>query len=176
MKKLTNNNFSKSKGFTLIELVVVIVILGILAATAAPKFIDLTGDAKSSVMQGVKGSIESAVSMVHAKAIVSGKTAAGAASVEINGVHYALYSGYPAPQSTGAGDGTSATAALGILGLLDMESSTDGSTGDFKVTEASSTTTYIQHASVTTGTACRLTYTRSVSSKRPVITESLDDC
>ncbi|MBL4822622.1 MAG: prepilin-type N-terminal cleavage/methylation domain-containing protein, partial [Colwellia sp.] len=59
---------SKQQGFTLIELVVVIVILGILAVTAAPKFIDLTSDAKGSVVQAVKASINSAADMAHAKA------------------------------------------------------------------------------------------------------------
>jgi MSHA pilin protein MshA len=49
-----------SKGFTLIELVVVIVILGILSATALPKFIDLSGDAKGAALEGVAGAIESA--------------------------------------------------------------------------------------------------------------------
>ena len=68
MKKLTSNSLNAQKGFTLIELVVVIVILGILAATAAPKFIDLTGDARRSVMEGVQGSINSAVNLAHAKA------------------------------------------------------------------------------------------------------------
>ena len=76
MKKLANNSFNAQKGFTLIELVVVIVILGILAATAAPKFIDLTGDARRSVMEGVQGSINSAVNLVHAKALVEGETGA----------------------------------------------------------------------------------------------------
>lgn len=45
------------KGFTLIELVVVIVILGILAATALPKFVDLTGDAQQAAVQGFAGAI-----------------------------------------------------------------------------------------------------------------------
>ena len=76
MKMLTKNSFSQQKGFTLIELVVVIVILGILAATAAPKFIDLTSDAKTSVMQGVQGSVNSAINLAHAKALVAGETGA----------------------------------------------------------------------------------------------------
>jgi MSHA pilin protein MshA len=55
------------KGFTIIELVVVIVILGILAAVAFPKFQDLTGDAKQAVVNGGKAALVSAAVITFAK-------------------------------------------------------------------------------------------------------------
>ncbi|WP_041416140.1 prepilin-type N-terminal cleavage/methylation domain-containing protein [Shewanella halifaxensis] len=62
----------KQNGFTLIELVVVIIILGILAVTAAPKFINLQGDARLSTLQGVKGAIQGANSLYYSKAAIGG--------------------------------------------------------------------------------------------------------
>ncbi len=60
----------KQGGFTLIELVVVIVILGILAVTAAPKFLNLQDDAKNSGVKGLVGAMKGASGIVYGKSAV----------------------------------------------------------------------------------------------------------
>ncbi|GAM67507.1 MSHA pilin protein mshA [Vibrio sp. JCM 19236] len=62
----------KQGGFTLIELVVVIVILGILAVTAAPRFLNLQSDARESSLEGLKGAMAGAGSIVYGKAAIEG--------------------------------------------------------------------------------------------------------
>ncbi|QIR15499.1 prepilin-type N-terminal cleavage/methylation domain-containing protein [Shewanella aestuarii] len=62
----------KVQGFTLIELVVVIIILGILAVTAAPKFINLQGDARVSALAGLKAAINGTNTLIYSKAAILG--------------------------------------------------------------------------------------------------------
>lgn len=69
----------KTAGFTLIELVIVIVILGILGAVAAPKFLNLQGDAYEANVKGLKSSIQSAATLANAKAILNGYDTASTA-------------------------------------------------------------------------------------------------
>ncbi|WP_333912067.1 type II secretion system protein [Vibrio coralliirubri] len=62
----------QAKGFTLIEMIVVIVVLGILAVTAIPKFMDVQSEARVAVLQGVGGALKSANGIVYGQAAIQG--------------------------------------------------------------------------------------------------------
>lgn len=72
----------QQSGFTLIELVVVIVILGLLAATALPRFVNITADARFASVQGVAGGLRSAAALAKAQYLVTGSSAATTITAE----------------------------------------------------------------------------------------------
>ncbi|PPA28423.1 MSHA biogenesis protein MshA [Aeromonas jandaei] len=92
----------KQAGFTLIELVIVIIILGILAVTAAPKFLNLQDDAKKSAAQGVQAAVSSSAQLVYSKSALAGveRNATGAVSSS-DGTSISVVYGYPAATATG---------------------------------------------------------------------------
>ena len=109
-------------GFTLIELIVVIVILGILAVTAAPKFIDLQSDARLATLNGMKAAINSAVSLTYGKSLVLGKEKEKKVSITINGSPVSVCYGYPC---------AAATKIQKVLDIGDFKACTAGVAGDW---------------------------------------------
>ena len=66
-----------NSGFTIVELVVVIILLGILAATALPRFVDLDDQANAAAFEGVVGGLQTAVALYHAQWLAENKPVAG---------------------------------------------------------------------------------------------------
>jgi MSHA pilin protein MshA len=129
----------KQSGFTLIELVMVIVILGILAATALPKFVDMGGDARKAVMQGVEGAMRSANTIIYAKAAqTAGALGAGPTNVTVGSATVSVVYGYAADVTE-------------LQKVMDLS-------GDFTVAAG-----YIRHSKATTPANCEIAYSAPAS-------------
>jgi MSHA pilin protein MshA len=107
-----NKSFKAQQGgFTLIELIVVIVILGILAATALPKFASLSGEARLASLNAAKGSLSATSAMTHGKYLVA-PPADKLIAVEGTKVTMNTASGYPSVASQDEADALAAAAGL----------------------------------------------------------------
>ncbi len=132
-------------GFTLIELVVVIVILGILAVTAAPRFLNLQDDARKSALQGLKGAIDGAASITYGKAAIQGVEASGTGE-DVEGIN-TIY-GYPSADADG------------------IEKAVVGLDADWDVVASSGTSISYSFAGTATGaTDCIVTYNQATGTK-----------
>lgn len=163
----------RNQGFTLIELIIVIVILGILAVTAAPRFLNLSGDARGATLDAVKASLQSASSLVYGKAVIAGVQNLATATVVNKGADtIAVVYGYPASTTAVAAD------------LLDIESTEFTiAAGDAAVYFGSVDADFVVFpvgfapADATENNGCHVVYEAATAvDTKPVITVYKDGC
>lgn len=110
-------NTDRSKAFTLIEVIVVIIILGLLVAIAAPKFVNLSNDAKISVLRGIEGSMRSISLMVFSAATIQNVPFNGSDAARAISTQHGLIDTYNRYPESRAELGSN----LGMLQLIELQ-------------------------------------------------------
>jgi MSHA pilin protein MshA len=151
-------------GFTLIELVVVIAVLGILAATAIPRFTDMTTDARIAKMRAAQAALQTGASLFHASWLAVGAPA-GTTNVSMEGFMVPYIYGYPDVGGDGpTADSANATTASGIVIAA-------GSLADYTI--VTSTAQQLSVLPDSTRTSCAIIYTQpTAAGLAPVIDDS----